>query len=86
LLVRRWGWKEMLIKLSRWSFLEIRMQEEVRKTDNSSIERVTQFINFGTILTNQNSVQEEIENGLSQRMPFIIRCIILCLPVCCPKL
>jgi len=34
------------------------------KTDNSSIERVEEFRYFGTPLTNQNSVQEEIKSRL----------------------
>ena len=34
------------------------------KTDNSSIERVEEFKYFGTTLTNQNSVQEEIKSRL----------------------
>jgi hypothetical protein len=33
----------MLIKLSTWSCLEIRMQEEVIKIDNISFERVEDF-------------------------------------------
>ena len=65
----------MLIKLSTWSLFE-RMQEEVRKTDHSSFERVEHFIYLGKTLTNHNSVQEEIENGLSQGMLFINRCIL----------
>ena len=32
------------------------------KTDNSSIERVEEFKYFGTTLTNQNSIQEEIKS------------------------
>jgi hypothetical protein len=76
----------MLIKLSTWSLLEIRMQEEVRKTDSSSFEIVEQFIYLGTTLTNQNSIREEIKNELNQRTLAIIRCRIFCLPVCCPKL
>jgi hypothetical protein len=66
--------------------LEIRKQEEVRKTDNSYFERVEQFIYLGTIVKNKNSVQEEIKNGLSQGMLAIIRCIIFYLPVCCPEI
>jgi len=55
----------MLIKLSTWSFIEIRMQDEVTvKTDNSSFEGVEEFKYFGTTLTNQNFVQEEIKNRL----------------------
>ena len=34
------------------------------KVDNSSIERVEEFKYLGTTLTNQNSVQEEIESRL----------------------
>ena len=34
------------------------------KTDNSSIERVEEFKYLGTILTDQNSVQEEIKSRL----------------------
>jgi hypothetical protein len=32
------------------------------KIDNSSIERVEEFIYLGTTLTNQNSIQEEIKS------------------------
>jgi hypothetical protein len=35
------------------------------KTDSSSFERVEEFKYLGTILTNQNSIQEEIKNRLS---------------------
>ena len=34
------------------------------KIDNSSIERVEEFRYFGTMLTNQNSIQEEIKSRL----------------------
>ena len=34
------------------------------KVDNSSTERVEQFENLGTTLTNQNSIQEEIKSRL----------------------
>jgi hypothetical protein len=34
------------------------------KTDNSSFERVDEFKYFGTTLTNQNSIQEEIKSRL----------------------
>ena len=34
------------------------------KTDNSSIERVEEFKYLGTLLTNQNSIQEEIKSRL----------------------
>jgi hypothetical protein len=48
----------MLINLSTWSYLEIRMQDEVT-IDNSCFESVEQFKYLGTTLTNQNSIQEE---------------------------
>ena len=35
------------------------------KTDNSSFERVEEFIYLGTTLTNQNSIQEEIKSRLN---------------------
>ena len=34
------------------------------KTDNSSFDRVEEFIYLGTTLTNQNSIQEEIKSRL----------------------
>ena len=34
------------------------------KTDNSSIERVEEFKYLGTLLTNQNSIQDEIKSRL----------------------
>ena len=34
------------------------------KTDNRSIERVEEFKYLGTLLTNQNSIQEEIKSSL----------------------
>jgi hypothetical protein len=52
----------MLIKLSAWSCLEIRMQKEVIKIENSSFESVEEFKHLGTTLTNKNSIQEEIES------------------------
>jgi len=56
----------MLIKLSKWSCLEIRIQDEFTniKTDNSSFERVEEFKYFETTLTYQNSIQEEIKSRL----------------------
>jgi len=39
-------------------------QSHSMKIDNSSIERVEEFKYFGTILTHQNSIQEEIESRL----------------------
>ena len=60
----------MLIKLSTWSCLVIRMQEEITiytYIDNSSIEKVEQFTHLGTVLTHQNSTQEEIKSSLKSR-------------------
>jgi hypothetical protein len=34
------------------------------KTDNSFFERVEEFRYFGTVLTNQNSIQEEVKSSL----------------------
>ena len=36
-----------------------------KRSDNSSIERVEDFKYLGTMLTNQNSIQEEIKSRLS---------------------
>ena len=36
----------------------------LQNVDNSSIERVEEFKYFGTTLTNQNSIQEEIKSRL----------------------
>ena len=55
----------MLIKLSTWSCLEIRMQDEISvRIDNSTFEGVDEFKYLGTMLTNQNSTQEEIKSRL----------------------
>ena len=37
------------------------------KSDNSSFERVEEFKYMGRILTNQNSIQEEMKNKLNSR-------------------
>jgi len=56
---------EVLIKLSTWSCLEIRMQDEFSvRIDNSTFERVEEFNYLGTTLTNQNSIAEEIKSRL----------------------
>jgi len=39
-------------------------QSHSMKIDNSSFERVEEFKYLGTILTNQNSIQEEIKSRL----------------------
>jgi len=49
----------VLIKLSTWSCLEIRRQD-----DNSTFERVEEFKYLGTTLTKQNSILEEIKSRL----------------------
>jgi len=55
----------MLIKLSTWPCLEIRMQDEVTiKIDNSYFERAEEFKYLRTTLTNQNSIQGEIKSRL----------------------
>jgi hypothetical protein len=56
------------------------------KIDNSSIERVEECKYFGTTLTDQNSIQEEIRADGSCGMLAVIRCRIFCLPVCSPKI
>ena len=56
------------------------------QNDNSSFENVEEFKCLGTTLTNQNSLQEEIRADGNQRMLDIIRCRILGLPVCYPKI
>ena len=56
------------------------------KIDNTSIERVEEFKCLGTTLTDQNSIQAEIKSRLKSGNASIIRCRILCLPVCYPKI
>jgi len=56
------------------------------KLDNSSFARANGFIYLGTALTNQNSIQEEIKRRWKSGNVFIIRCRIVCLPVCYPKI
>ena len=52
-------------KLITGSCLEIRVQDShSMKIDNSSFEMVEEFKYLGTTLTNQNSIQEEIESRL----------------------
>jgi hypothetical protein len=56
----------MPIKLSKWSCLEIRIQDEITvlRLDNSSFERVEEFKYLGTNLTYQNSIQDEVKSRL----------------------
>ena len=53
----------MLIKLSTWLCLEIRMHDEITVI-YSTFNRVEEFKYLGTTLTNQNSIAEEIKSGL----------------------
>jgi hypothetical protein len=54
----------MVMKLSTWSCLKTRMQDEVTirgiKTDNSSFARVEDFEYLKTNLTNQNSIKKKL--------------------------
>jgi hypothetical protein len=54
------------------------------KIDKTSFERVEElkYTYFGKILTNQNSIQEEIKGRLKSGNACYIRCRILCLLVC----
>ena len=56
------------------------------KTDNSSFERVEEFMYLGTTLTDQNSIQKEIKSSLKSRNASYIRCRIFCLTVCYPEI
>jgi hypothetical protein len=56
------------------------------KIDRSSFERVEEFKYLGTVLPNENSIQEEIKSSLNQGMFAIIQCRIFCLPVFYPKI
>jgi hypothetical protein len=56
------------------------------KTDNISFEMVEEFKYLGTNLAKQNFIQEKIKSGLMSGMLSIIRCRILRLPLCIPRL
>jgi hypothetical protein len=56
------------------------------KTENSSLERAEDFKYMGTALTNKNSIQKKLKADGNQGMLAIIRCRILFLPLCYPKL
>jgi arabinogalactan endo-1,4-beta-galactosidase len=55
------------------------------KIDNRSFERVEEFQYFGITLTNQNSIQEEIQSRLKSEKLNIIRCRIFYLPIATKK-
>jgi len=56
----------MLIKLSTWSCLEIRIQDKVNsiKNDNSAFGKLEEFRYLVTTLTNQSSIHEGIKSKL----------------------
>jgi hypothetical protein len=56
------------------------------KIDNSSFERMDELKYWGITLTDQNSVQREIKRRLIQEMLAIIRCRILGVLACYPKI
>ena len=56
------------------------------KVDNSSIESVEEFKYLGTTLTNQNSIQEEINSRLKLGTACYHSAQTFCLPVCYPKI
>jgi hypothetical protein len=53
----------MLIKLSTFSRLDIRIKDEVTIRGSISIERKENFKYLGTNLTEQNSIPEETKNS-----------------------
>jgi hypothetical protein len=62
------------------------MQDKVPKIDSSSFERVEKFEYLGTTITNQNSIQEEINSRLMAGNACYNLCRIFCLPVYYPKI
>jgi hypothetical protein len=50
-------------------------RSHILKTDNNSFERLEQFKYLGTTLTNQNSIQEEINSRLKSGMLAVIRSV-----------
>jgi hypothetical protein len=56
------------------------------RIDNSIFKRVEEFKYFGTTLTNQNSIAEEIKSRLRSANACFVRCRTFCLPGCYPKI
>jgi sorting nexin-29 len=57
--------KYMVMSRNTWSYLKIRMQDEITILGLiSSFERVEEFKYLGTTLRNQNSIQEEVKSRL----------------------
>jgi len=56
------------------------------KIANISFERAEQFKYWGTIIMNQNSIQEEIKSTLMSECACCHSVQNLCLPVCYPKI
>jgi ribosomal protein S1 len=56
------------------------------KIDNSPFQSVEDFKYLRKTVTNENTVQEEINSKLKSGMLVIIRCRIFCLQVCYPKI
>jgi hypothetical protein len=61
-------------------------QSQNMNTGNSSFERVEGFKYFGTTLTYQNSIQEEINSRLKSGNACYRLVQNFCLPVCYPKI
>jgi len=56
------------------------------KIDNSTFERVEEFKNLGTTLTNHNSIAEEIKSRLRSGNACYHSVQNFCLPGCYPKI
>ena len=56
------------------------------RTDNSTFERVEEFKYLGTILTNQNSIAEEIKSRMRSGNACYHSVQNFCLPGCSPKI
>jgi len=65
---------------------DIALRSHNTRNDNSSFDKLEQFIHLDTTLTDQNSIQEKLRPDWSQGLFVIIRCRIFCLPVCYLKI